>query len=201
MKLTFANCNLFKRSFTNLGIGFTANNEVEDKLMKKDFKSKTFFSNTNRKPSFMKSASLKDSFHVVVDNNVEEVERYEEDYQSRKQPTKIQVSLHNPVEPADIRTSSFEIPLGHSTIVYITPKATEVDEDGKELTEFQRNCRLNQESGSLNIFKVYTKVGCLFECNLKHAIERCGCVPWNYPFDKKESIPLVVFHHHSEFIA
>ena len=136
----------------------------------------------------MKSASLKDSLHVVVENNMEEVERYEEDYQSRKQPTKIQVSLHNPVEPADIRTSSFEIPLGHSTIVYITPKATEVDEDGKELTEFQRNCRLNQESGSLNIFKVYTKVGCLFECNLEHAMERCGCIPWNYPFDEKESI-------------
>ena len=110
-----------------MGIGFTANNEVEDKLMKKDYKSKTFFTNTNRRPSFMKSASLKDSFHVVVDNNVEEVERYEEDYDQTMQPTKISVSLHNPVEPADLRTSSFEIPLGYSTIVYISPKATEVD--------------------------------------------------------------------------
>ena len=184
-----------------MGIGFTANNELEDNLLKNSFKSKVFFANTNRRPSLMKSASLKDSLHVVVENNMEEVDRYEENYEQTKQPTKISVSLHNPVEPADLRTNSFEIPLGYSTIVYITPKATEVDEDGKELTEVQRNCRLNEETGLSNIFNVYTKIGCLFECNLKHAIERCECVPWNYPFDKKESIPLVVFHHHSEFIA
>ena len=183
------------------GIGFTANNEVEDNLMKNDFKSKALFSNTNRRPPSMKSASLKDSLHVVVENNMEEVERYEGNFESKKQPTEISVSLHNPVEPADIRTSSIDIPLGYKTIVYITPKATVVDEDGKDLMESQRNCRLNEETGSLDIFNVYTKVGCLFECNLKHAIERCECVPWNYPFDKKESIPLVVFHHHSEFIA
>ena len=114
-------------------------------------------------------------------------------YEAKKQPTEISVSLHNPVEPADIRTNSFEIPLGYSTIVYITPKATEVDGDGKKLKEEQRNCRLNEKSETLNIFNVYTKVGCLFECNLKHAMKRCGCVPWNYPFDKKESIYLKVY--------
>ena len=173
-----------------MGVGFTSNNEVEDILMKNDIKSKAFFSNTNRRPSMMKSASLKDSLHVVVENNVEEVERYEENYELKKEPTKISLSLHNPIEPADIRTNSFEIPLGYSTIVYITPKATEVDEGGKELTELQRNCRLNEETGLLNIFNVYTKVGCLFECNLKHAVERCGCVPWNYPLDNKESIQM-----------
>ena len=176
-----------------MGLGFTANNEVEDNLIKNDSKSKAFFTNTNRRPSLMKSASLEGSLHVVVENNMEEVERYEEDYQSKMQPTKISVSLHNPVEPADLRTNNFEIPLGYSTIVYITPKATEVDEDGKKLKEEQRNCRLNEKTETLNIFNVYTKVGCLFECNLKHAMKRCGCVPWNYPFDKKESIYLKVY--------
>ena len=114
-----------------MGIGFTANNEVEDNLMKNDFKSKAFFTNTKRRPSLMKSASLKDSLHVVVENNMEEVEKYEENFESKKQPTKISVSLHNPVEPADIKTNSFDIPLGYSTIVYIRPKVTEVDENGK----------------------------------------------------------------------
>ena len=93
-----------------MGLGFTANNEVEDNLIKNDFKSKAFFTNTNRRPSLMKSASLEGSLHVVVENNMEEVERYEEDYQSKMQPTKISVSVHNPVEPADLRTNNFEIP-------------------------------------------------------------------------------------------
>ena len=96
-----------------MGIGFTANNEVEDRLMKNDFKSKALFSNTNRRPSSMKSASLKDSLHVVIENNMEEVERYEgnPEPEPKQQPTKISVSLHNPVEPADMRSSSIEIPL------------------------------------------------------------------------------------------
>ena len=62
-----------------MGIGFTSNNAVEDNLIKNVFRSKVFFTNTLRKPSLMKSASLKDSLHVVVENNMEEVERYEED--------------------------------------------------------------------------------------------------------------------------
>ena len=136
----------------------------------------------------MKSANSKDSLHVVIDNNAEEVERYKHSGQQKKQPTKIAVSLHNPVEPADMRSGSFDIPLGHSTIVYITPKATEVDEDGKKLTEFQRNCRLNDNTESLDIFNIYSKVGCTFECYMKETIKRCGCVPWDYPYDDKESI-------------
>ena len=124
--MNFSNCKIFRRSFTNKGLGFTANNEIEDILMKKDFKSKALFPNTNRRPTLMKSASLKDSLHVVVENNFEEVEKYEEHHKLKQQPTQISVSLHNPAEPADMRSNSIEIvkliPLGHSTLVYIYPK-------------------------------------------------------------------------------
>ena len=90
--MTFENCNIFKRSFTNKGIGFTSNNDVEDKLIKHDYKSKAFFTNTTRTPTLMKSASLKDSLHVVIENNMEEVERYEnENHQPKQEPTKISV--------------------------------------------------------------------------------------------------------------
>ena len=88
---------------------------------------------------------------VIVEKNSEDVDRYEnttkEDTSNPKgelrlKPRSIFVSLHSPKEPADIRSKSFRIPLGQSTIVYITPKARNIDEHGKQLSESQRNLLL-----------------------------------------------------------
>ena len=49
--MTFENCNLFKRSFTTQGLGFTFNNEEESKLIKEDYRSELSV-NVNRKPYF-----------------------------------------------------------------------------------------------------------------------------------------------------
>ena len=181
-EMTHDNCNLFKRSYTDKGIGFTFNNERDDRLIKKDFRSTVLFPNTNRKPSLMKSAASAHALTVVIENNAEEVNRYMKDTTITKfEPSEITVSLHNPVEPADLRSRSFNIPLGHSTKIYITPKAREIDEDGMSLTESQRDCRLNEDTQNLDIFNVYTKTACMLECKIKYAMNRCGCAPWNYP--------------------
>ena len=97
------------------------------------------------------------------------------------QPTKISVSLHNPSEPANLISRNFEIPLGHTTTVYISPRAREIDESGKLLNEKQRNCRLTDDNHELKIFKKYTQEACLFECHLKQAEDHCGCFPWSFP--------------------
>ena len=91
------------------------------------------------------------------------------------------MALHDPFEPANLRSKGIEIPLGQSTIVYFTPSAREIDPSGKELDENQRNCRLNDENSDLDIFNKYTQEGCLFECKLKIAAAKCGCIPWSYP--------------------
>ena len=195
--MTFENCNLFKRSFTTKGIGFTFNNEIEEKLIKKEFYSTALFPNTKRNPSLMKSTSSEHSLMAIIENNAEEVQRYENTVDSSGQgdesikPKRFSVSLHNPREPADIRSKSFTIPLGQSTTVYITPKAREIDESGGELTESQRNCRLDDDTEALEIFSAYTRAGCMFECRMKHSVEHCGCVPWNYPISIKEKVSIV----------
>ena len=97
-------------------------------------------------------------------------------------PIEVSVSLHNPNEPANLRSTSFEIPLGHTTTVYVTPKAREIDDSGKELKENERNCRLIEDNSELEIFKIYTQEACLFECKLKIAANKCGCIPWSYPW-------------------
>ena len=186
--MRFDNCNLFKRSFTNKGIGFTFNNIKEEMLIKKKFHSSVMFPNAKREPSNMLSASSKHSLQVVIENNIEEVERYKDRTALKYKPTAISVSLHDPKEPADMRSSSFKVPLGHSTTFLITPKARLIDESGKKLPEYKRGCRLQEDTDSMNIFSIYTRTACLFECKLKHSLERCGCIPWNYPLDIKNNV-------------
>ena len=119
-QMTHDNCNLFKRSYTDKGIGFTFNNEREDKLIKTDFRRTELSPNTNRKPSIMKSAASEHALTVVIENNAEEVNRYFNDPNNTKlEPIEVTISLHNPVEPANMRSRSFNIPLGHSTKVYL----------------------------------------------------------------------------------
>ena len=198
--MTMSDCNLFKRSFTNKGIGFTFNNERKEKVFKEHYKSPVFFFNSKRKPSLMKSASSKHALKAVVENNVEEVERFDRTKSPSQpegdltiEPTEISISLHNPKEPADLRSDGLKIPLGHSTTVYIWPKIREIDHSGKQLSESQRNCRLDEDIESLDIFKVYTRAACMFECKMKFSTKRCGCIPWNYPLNNKEQVSIFIF--------
>ena len=106
-------------------------------------------------------------------------------------PKDILVSLHNPLAPADAKfepSTSIRIPGGHTTIVLITPKATEIDESGKALEESQRGCRLHEDTEALEIFNVYTRTACLFECKMKYALRFCGCSPWNFPLNMFKNV-------------
>ena len=184
--MTFENCDLFKRSFTTQGMGYTFNNEVEEKLIKEGFRTTEFSHNAKRQPSLMKSTKLKHSLKVLIDRNEEEVYEELSNYGILWQKY-IALSLHSPKEPADtkfIPSTSVRIPFGHSTTILITPKARAIDGKAKmHLTENQRRCRLIEDTENLDIFNVYTRVSCLFECSMNYAIRRCGCVPWNYPLN------------------
>ena len=135
----------------------------------------------------MKSATAQYSLKTLIESNAEHVDYYENTInpdgigEQVAKPTSILVSLHNPKEPADMRATSFDIPLGQSTIVYITPKAREIDESGRKLSEAQRHCRLSEDAETLDIFNIYTRSACMFECKMKSAWRSCGCIPWNYP--------------------
>ena len=200
--MMFSNCDLFMRSFTSKGIGFTFNNEMSKYLYKNSLNLGTLLDiyeiNGKKKVSKMFSAGSDHGLEVLIENNIEEVKRYENTKSTgcpkisgtpciknevgitKLKPNNIEMTLHNPKEPANIRIKSFKIPLGHSTIVYITPKAREIDDSGKELSEVQRGCRLTKDTQELDIFNIYTQEACLLECMIKQAHQRCGCFPWNY---------------------
>ena len=147
-----------------------------------------FFTNVYRPPSSMVSASSKHSLHVLIENNAEEVDIYEVSRDLSQKPRYFYMSLHNPKEPADMRSSSLKVPFGYSTTFLITPTARKIDDSGKQLTEFQRDCRLDEDTDELDIFNIYTRSACLFECKMKHSFRRCGCIPWDYPLHINEKV-------------
>ena len=197
VKMTFENCNLFKRSFTTKGIGYTFNNEMEEDLIKKEFRDEVLSPNKGRRPSFMKSTNPRHALTVMLDINAEEVEDggWTDEDGNVHEPKAIALSIHNPQEPGDNRfypLTSVTVPLGYSTTFLITPIVRKIDESGKALTELQRKCRLDEDTDELDIFNVYTRVACLFECKMKHSIKRCGCTPWNYPVNMNDKV--IMFH-------
>ncbi len=187
----FEDCNLFFRSFTNMGMGYTANSEMAHVLFKsKEYGSpgNFFFPNDRIKPKKMKYAGNDNALRVLIENSREEVDFFENTKSEEKpkgelnlKPKERKVSLHNPLEPANMRSNSFSIPLGYFTVVYITPKVREIDDSAARLSESERGCRLSKDAGGLDIFKIYSKEGCLLECQIKQAYKKCGCFPWNYP--------------------
>ena len=41
--------------------------------------------------------------------------------------------------------------------------------------------RFTDENGELSSVKLYSKINCLLDCNMKYAENICGCRPWDYP--------------------
>ena len=164
------NCDKFRRSFTNRGLGFTFNNKKADNLYQHGDNIKlqleTFFFNKDDDPKMMNSASPDEGLKVLIENNMEEINNYEKTKVTtqekvtvnvagmiKQKPVSVLVVLHDPSQPANMRTKSITIPLGQSSTVYITPSATETDTSGQMLGETQRECRLKQENDNLQVFR------------------------------------------------
>ena len=108
----------------------------------------------------MSSGSPDEGLKVLIENNMEEINNYENTKSTvniagdlKYKPVSVLVVLHDPSQPANMRTKSITIPLGQSSTVYITPSATETDTSGQMLGETQRECRLKQENENLQVFR------------------------------------------------
>ncbi len=91
------------------------------------------------------------------------------------------VSIHDPLTIADLRSTGVEVEPGYLSTFLITPSQIVTSPTVMGLEESRRGCRFKDETQDLVIFKEYTQVSCTFECQIKQAFEKCGCIPWDYP--------------------
>lgn len=91
------------------------------------------------------------------------------------------ITIHNPNEiPLD--TDYYEEQIKHPgsvTILVFEPKIT-IARDLDHYPPYQRGCLFSNER-KLEMFKLYTKNNCDFECLINSFLKYCGCVPYMYP--------------------
>ena len=81
----------------------------------------------------------------------------------------------------DMRYTNQEIKFGYHTTLKVDAMEIISSNDLHKVATEKRNCRFSDETNGLDIFKVYSKSACEFECKIKRAFEVCQCYPWYVP--------------------
>ena len=71
---------------------------------------------------------------------------------------------------------------GYISTFIISPSQSITNKNTKHLPKEKRQCQFKDENGNVHLFKDYRQGNCLFECQLLSAFDKCGCIPWDYPF-------------------
>lgn len=72
-------------------------------------------------------------------------------------------------------------PTGYITKIDIKFSRLHSDEPIRDIYVQKRGCRFPNENTEVSSIKWYSKISCLFDCNMEFAENMCGCRPWDYP--------------------
>ena len=78
---------------------------------------------------------------------------------------------------------SLTLKSGHEYFIELTPVGQTVTNQFKAISFEERRCLLPEEVPELSTLKIYTKQNCRYECKVIHAMEKCGCIPWDFPIN------------------
>lgn len=181
-------CNLFTRSFTNEGFGYSFNNgNFWDRHQKNDFNQLFYDIMFPYQSSENNGVILPETSGPAYGLNLFLMMNEYADIANGPagrgdQSSKFfKVAIHDPMMPANLRSEGVEIEAGYLSTFLITPSEITITDAVKGLEQFRRKCRFRSETQNMTVFSEYTQAGCIFECQLRQAWERCGCIPWNYP--------------------
>ena len=114
---------------------------------------------------------------------------------------KIQLQLHHPKELANIlhgahqekKESSIKLIAGHEYTISILPISQNITERFKDLPLEIRGCRLPHEMPEDSFMKVYNAADCRYECKVKISMEKCKCIPWDFPYPATDTPECDIF--------
>ena len=185
--LDAGDCNLFHRSVTNFGVGYSFNALPFKSIMKQNkgnnIMNKLVDAQEYQDVYYMDQNARGDSLKMIL--QLSERLPYEklanEWYQSDQSDT-FRLHIHDPKSLPDLRQSYISLPAGfHYTIKVSAEISSSNQEIADSLFPEERYCRFAEESEKSVMFERYDKTNCIFECQMKKAYDKCGCVPWNYP--------------------
>ena len=185
------NCKLFHRSYTTEGFGYSFNNGNFFKRHRDNVYNNIFYKrmypNADRTQKsdyvYPETSGPAYGLNMVLKLNdyMNVLEKSGNRGSSLIKSRVFKVAIHDPAMPADLRSGGIEIEPGYLSTFLITPSQQLTLDPVKELEENRRNCKFRSENEGLKIFNEYTQTGCIFECQITHGLDKCGCIPWNYP--------------------
>ena len=190
-------CKLFHASFTDEGIGYTFNNVNFWNLFRKYNYSETFaeiiqpkgytdFSHNGLYYGVKSPMSSGPAYGVEM--VIERHHIYDQLKNNREDTFKI--AIHDPASIAMLSTSSVEVKPGQITTFLITPKTIEASEGLRDIHIEKKNCRFHDEVTDSDLFSIYTQNNCRYECKMRQAVQKCQCIPWDYPQFKSKQHPI-----------
>ena len=69
---------------------------------------------------------------------------------------------------------------GHEYTITITPLGQRSIQSFRDLPNYRRKCKLEDELEENSIFKIYTMDNCMYECEVAKAYDFCQCIPWDF---------------------
>ena len=180
-------CDLFTRSYTNEGFGYTFNAGNFWKRHKESNEFNQMFhkimfpfnkNHSNDKVIYPEAIGEIHGLSLALMLNKHEAADFEKE---GKELPSIKLTIHDPKKPGDMQGTGVLVHPGYITTFLVTTSQVMSSEDIQRLEKGRRKCVFPFENDGMDIFSEYTQSACVFECMLKMAVEKCGCVPWNYP--------------------
>ena len=187
-------CSDFVLSYSNHGLCLTRNGGYLDAIFtasphlsafKRILRPKKFskeVENSTNDPTkhhftfFMDANSYKDMKRGIKWNSTKE--------------TKFSLSVHEPHDIPDVRgwnNNIMKAKAGQITTIGILQSQLKTEDAAREIEPTRRRCRFHDETDNLLSVKHYSKLNCLWDCNMKFAETICGCRPWDYHSSSQEN--------------
>ena len=112
-----------------------------------------------------------------------------EAFGSQRETNDFILSVTNENNVYDIVRQSFDLLPGNIYTFRILASQITTTEKFETMSQKDRNCGLENESGKLRYFNNYSKSACEYECALKKAEQKCYCIPWNLPRESMKTPP------------
>ena len=100
---------------------------------------------------------------------------------SRTYKNTFKLSIQHPNDFPLPLLEGIELEGGYKISVVVSPKVLESSKNVKNLEVHRRECKFEDESSDLKLFKQYNHKSCHFDCMWQTAYEHCHCIPWMYP--------------------
>ncbi len=110
----------------------------------------------------------------------------------RKRKGSAKVSIKSWLSYFDVRMNHVEVRGGQDMLLKVQPVHHYATDAFRALYPEKRHCLFAEEldTDMDGLFNKYDERACHFDCRMRYAVGKSGCVPWDYPAFENDALPI-----------